>query len=156
MSPDLTDLARRVVSSPHWRWMEACPFCGPGHETGIVVDTGFPDCHHGHVIYGVSTQAPGMGVQFPAGSPEWLPDFRTAAGIGCLRVLVMEAWAHVGIESWRPWVQVRRDHTGIFYVEYAEHDEAGALVWRPCCDGQPTEAAALVAALDAAPPPRDT
>ena len=120
---DQTDLARRAVACQRWRWM-------PG-------------------MLAVEWAAPGMGLT--GGRPmrvdaDWqevgvyLPDLTDPATLGCLLALVREAWgdpeAHLALG-------------GGGWVLMSGESRVADVVY-PSPAGR-TEAAALVAALEAAP-----
>lgn len=122
------ELGRRAVASPHWRWMPGMAWSLPPNARG-----GWPaHLHRGRCPI-----------------PECLvpvPDFSDPATLGCLLALVREVWD-------RP----------LLYVE-PEEDEHDGLAWYVWCASEAqsfssglhrTEAAALVAALEAAPTPEE-
>jgi hypothetical protein len=120
----MNELAQRAVASPHWRWM------------------------------------PGMLVRYPTGYSERIeddtdaaarleddgfPDLTDPATLGCLLALVREAWEpHRGSDYIASTM-----HTGSGWGVGARYGSEGlAAIVLPTYD---TEAAALVAALEAAP-----
>ena len=109
-----TDLARRLVACPRWRWVEGMRIASPPELAGLRV-------------------APGSVV-----SPHALPDLDDPATVGCLLALVREAYNRPDLHTC-PMFSLR----------------TGDLVrWRVALDEHmahygPTEAAALVAALEA-------
>ena len=141
MNDDLMDLARRAVATGRMTAPDYAKLCGEFGALYYRDDDGakWIDC------------APEESNRY-----EWLPDLSDPATLGCLLALVREAWG-------RP---------NIYVVPWAKtHEEAGGAVWRVSdlvylgpfdihglgltngtdhFDG-PTEAEALVAALEAAP-----
>jgi hypothetical protein len=159
---DLHDLARHLVTLPRWGWM-------PGMRVGRARGDGLP---------WLWTR---LGDTFarPCDGLLWLPDLTDPATLGCLLALVREAWGDPTITThcWRvsPAVVARTPERGPERwsaagapVEHLLMDPAPARDWQtragwddtmietqhgarcPSFRG-PTEAAALVAALDAAP-----
>ena len=137
------ELARRAVACKHWRW-------APGMLSRCSTDTrravyrwlvGLDTRHyglvcivqdkHGRPCRNVATLQPG---------PDDLPDLTDPATLGCLLALVREAWGD-------PCICTAVDNTSAgWWVD-------GWTAARPQVpsDLHPTEAAALVAALEAAP-----
>lgn len=137
------DLARRAVACRHWRW-------APGMLSRCDTDTrravyrwlvGLDTRHygivcvvedkHGRPCRSVATLQPG---------PDDLPDLTDQATLGCLLALVREAWRD-------SLICVAVDNTSAgWWVD-------GWTAARPQvpCDLHPTEAVALVAALEGAP-----
>ena len=124
MTTDLQEFARRAVACKQWRWMP-----GMLAETGLRVVRRDDD---GHVIgyyvnqWHMSECVPGS-----------LPDLRDPATLGCLLTLVREAWGAC--------VHVAPD-TG-WHVRRAVLPNGSTINLGIIAD---TEAAALVAALEAA------
>ncbi len=136
MSGDLEALARRAVACPAWRWMErmvALPGAGglhPGLGRVVVDDVagGVPQrWHHERALHFSVWRC--WAVDFPAA----LPDLADPATLGCLLALVREAWGDSGATT------------------YNEKGRWGCSMGDGCTGLFPTEAAALVAALEAAP-----
>jgi len=69
-----SDLAKRAVACKHWRWMP-----------GMLA------------IVGVERQRV-LSEKLPA-YPDWLPDLKDPATLGCLLALVREAWSDDGITT---------------------------------------------------------
>jgi len=130
----MTDLARRAVACPGWRWM-------PG-MLGLSAKAGLWRVEQADL-----TALFGAGAG-PASIHEvgaWLPDLDDPATVGCLLALVREAWG-VGSPVYRPSNGAIRAWRVVTFA----HDEAWMTVARLLGEGD-TEAAALVAALEAAP-----
>ena len=131
MTDDLRELAMRAVESKHWRWMPGMRWAG-----------------------------------FDRGGWEWhedefrLPDFSDAATLGCLLALVQEA--HGALVWLAPetlvWLAPETEPDPLDDSEHVLADRLSWLVW-VARDGDYidvighglTPAAALVAALEAAP-----
>lgn len=152
MTDEMIDLGRRAVACKGWRWMP-----------GMLADLTTPEYKPARVL---SVQSGGYeppmleiawswddgdGVH-PRG---WLPDLTDPATLGCLLALVREAW---GCPVWVS-LDVEPDaFDALDDSEYVLCEPLRWTVWRapdgdyvqPCGSG-PTEAAALVAALEAAP-----
>lgn len=75
-------------------------------------------------------------------------DVREPSTKGCLRALVLEAYYDEGA-LWDGYVEVQRDHKGLFFVTRPFHNEDGALCHQHIATGN-TEEEALVAALEVA------
>jgi hypothetical protein len=73
MTPDMLDLARRVVACKGWRWMEGMRFVVPPSHNGA---TGYMVRVKGHERGGVAGY----------------PDLSDPATLGCLLALVREVW----------------------------------------------------------------
>jgi len=138
MTNEIEDLARRAVACPRWRDMLGMQ--------GIVPPDGL--IGHGGALRGsvrvVSVYSTVVvcesGIRWVVPSPSGLlPDLADPATLGCLLALVREAWGdpllHIEPEpngTWRAWHRVT------------------PMVGNIAAAG-PTEAAAIVAALEAAP-----
>ena len=123
------DLARRAVAYPRWRWLRG------------AVDI------HGSVCR--TNLLPAEPLLSPSGKPEEyaLPDLNSPATLGCLLALVREAWS-------APRALVRLSADGVRFHIF-DVDRAGGINegnWRGwLSEDYPSEAAALIAALEAAP-----
>jgi len=121
-SDNATDLGRRAVACPGWQWMP-----------GMVVLTF--DAGHRYASR-INDEDCESSIRNRGIDP--LPDLTDPATLGCLLALVREAWGDEAMAAW-------------------PHPQAGRAkawrVWRPGLPVAygPTEAAALVAALEAAP-----
>ena len=111
------ELAKRAIACKHWRWM-------PGM---LALDT---DLRLDEMTSDWEAEA---------------PDLTDPATLGCLLVLVREAWG-VGSLVYRPWNGAIRAWRVVTFA----HDEEWMSVARILGEGA-TEAEALVAALEAAP-----
>jgi hypothetical protein len=123
MTPEMLDLARRAVACKGWRWM-------PGM---LAVEQAVPGMALSARPVRVDDYWHEVGV--------WLPDLTDPATVGCLLALVREAWGQEDMGA----VRIFRDGLRKWCVEHDEDDaQAGAFYG-------PTEADALVEALEAAP-----
>ncbi len=126
----MSDLARRAVACRHWRWLPGMRAIG-----GCVVATGCPLW----LVDGVPRMPVDgehyMWLRRTTEHPDVLPDLTDPATLGCLLALVRKAWGD-------PLMQTTNSGGG--WVAFCP-----APLWT---DGPyDTEAAALVAALEAAP-----
>ena len=132
------ELARRAVACKHWRWVRGCPIAPV--EAPVDGEFAFALEHpsDGRPLHAFVTPHDGLGV-LEIGRD--LPDLTNPATLGCLLALVREAWGDgalgvcelYGLDGLRRWVVVQRD------------------LMVPSRGSGPTEAHALVAALEAAP-----
>lgn len=122
---ELEELARRAVASKHWRWMLGMQLSDGRRVVGWTEDGR-------ELLFCSNKQVGCFGL---LSESECVPDLSDPATIGCLLALVREAW--------------KNPHA---YVDYSNKWKAAF-----CCDvglrafSSTTEAAALVAALEAAP-----
>jgi hypothetical protein len=131
------DLARRAVAAPHWRWMPgmvALDSTGEEHPGRVIDD-------RKSLVYEDADGAIHEGVV----SRSDLPDLSDPATVGALLALVREAWEpHRGSDYIASTM-----HTGSGWGVGARYGSEGlAAIVLPTYE---TEAAALVAALEAAP-----
>ena len=131
----MTDLARRAVACARWRWM-------PGM---LVLDHG-----PGVRLAGVSERfLHGSAAESPTNDhgPSWmrirrdretLPNLEDATTLGCLLALVREAWGNPTIHT---------QASGPYWIVVAGAGWSGDDL----TGEQPSEASALISALEAAP-----
>ena len=140
MTPDQINLARRLVACPRWRWM-------PG--MGVRRWSNYDVRWHTNRV---STLAERGTFWLSEG---WLPDLTDPATLGCLLALVREAWGDPRIHS-APGLYAHDAAPEYRYQIAHWHVYSpgpyNALTEPPKCSVTAlTEAAALVAALEAAP-----
>jgi hypothetical protein len=129
----LIDLGRRAVACKGWRWMPGMLALDSTDEEhpGRVIDD------RKSLVYEDADGAIREGVVARSD----LPDLTDPATLGCLLELVREAWVDLGASVWHD----RRTGIWSWMAVGCMHS-----VWMPSDeDGYPTEAAALVAALEA-------
>ena len=138
MTDNAQDLARRAVACPGWRWM-------PGMLGQDQSDGATWTCL-GRAILAGGRESTRFRWAEPGGAicrdteVDMLPDLTDPATLGCLLALVREAWGMpTGITV------AYSDDTGRWVVSWSGGTHGGV-----CGEGA-TEAAALVAALEAAP-----
>ena len=132
MTPELTELARRVVACPRWRWMP-----GMRLECGDILL--WSDDQHWHCCGDNQNWIRWRHDRIGQAERGSLPDLTDPATLGCLLALVREAWKS-------PVAQVSPSlPDGYLWTCYI-NDEAEDRLFR-----EKTEAEALVAALEAAP-----
>jgi len=125
------DLARRVVACLRWRWMDGMRALDGDRKCGfrLTENSGLP----GHPD--------------PVVDDSWTPDLSDPATLGCLLALVREAWG-------APRALVRLSADGVRFHIF-DVDRVGGINegnWRGwLSEDYPSEAAALIAALEAAP-----
>ncbi len=127
MSADLETLARRAVACKHWRWM-------PGMRATLGLRIDAVDKRGEPYRSGRYYDGAGELQQTREHEPEPLPDFRDPATLGCVLALVREAWGDP-----------------FMYLAPADGWYVGNGARATMAGRGPTEAAALVAALEAAP-----
>lgn len=143
MNTELIELAQRAVACDGWRWLYGCPakatFHGEeihlislGHNEGSYT-ADFYCLEHGEVWEGIHVdEQEEMGI---------LPDFNEPATLGCLLHLVREAMqCHIHVSLGPDGYDVIAD------IEQGVCTACKCVIY-----GHPTEAHALVAALEAAP-----
>lgn len=142
MNEATLELARAAVASPHWRWMPGMlvvstnNYHRPARIESLDGDTyGLTVVPHANGPVFAAHHEYGIAGEFPRGSS--VPDFDDPATRGCLLALVREKIPALAV--YPPSVLDENE-------EWSLEDRDGAFQ----CDA-PTEAAALVAALLAAP-----
>jgi len=147
----MNELAQRAVACPGWRWMPGMLAIHPNFRDVRVSHVGRTGmrgaCRYASPMGGVSWAV--VALPLPTSS-DVLPDLTDPATLGCLLVLVREAWdvgygenkyAYIAVNPpvtphmGEPWSVVVCDHNG---------------EWPFGFDGD-TEAEALIEALEAAP-----
>ena len=125
----LEALARRAVACRGWRWMPGMLIA----DNGAGVRFLWEDDRY---LHGMAAEASGLWMRMNK-DRERLPDLTDPATLGCLLALVREAWSQPSATTLA--------HHGRWYVVHADVDASSWLAaW-------PTEAEALIAALEAAP-----
>lgn len=135
---DIQDVARRAVASPGWRWLSGMRLRSIRAYLRVVGLNGDGSLRLSWDDPGRPVEGDTYTVEHMGGA---LPDLTDPATVGCLLALVRAAWddPHVYVLANGPdWFTVR-----------SPNGEGGWLGPSPI-DGS-TEAAALVAALEAAP-----
>lgn len=129
MTPALEALTRRAVACRGWRWMQGMLIA----DNGAGVRFLWEDDRY---LHGMAAEASGLWMRMNK-DRERLPDLTDPATLGCLLALVREAWSQPSATTLA--------HHGRWYVVHADVDASSRLAaW-------PTEAEALIAALEAAP-----
>ena len=157
MTDDLIKLARRAVACKGWRWMQGMRARGCG-DSGIVTNVwSDADTHQTTNIF-VSYDEECRSCEHVAPDfDQCLPDLSDPATLGCLLALVREAWGSTA--------HIVRLHTNVFKDNGTEPacwwalavgltSEPTLFEKEPERSGWyagPTEAEALVAALEGAP-----
>jgi len=122
---DWIDLGKRAVACAGWRWM-------PGMRAGLPDGARWPLDEGGNGVLSLLEH-------WQVCWAEAVPDLTDPATIGCLLALVREAWGCPEI--------------GVCLFDQAAHIYDGHTEDGRWIAGEDTEAAALVAALEAAPEP---
>ena len=135
MTNDLETLARRAVACKHWRWM-------PGMRQ-LVSSNRAP---YRVVCDGYAPPEDDAFIMAECGDPEILPDLTDPATLGCLFSLVREAWKTADLAAIR---SAFKDGSVVLSIPMTAAFKEAVLTGE--CIGGPTEAEALVAALEAAP-----
>jgi hypothetical protein len=148
MNEETIELARRAVASPHWRWMPGMLLFCPESGACYRATNGVPAWDHG--IY----QTGGMSEDWQAAPDNVVPGLTDPATRGCLLALVREA-----LSEPLACVEVRQPgDTGYRAILRVPVGSEGWRVvgwqwWGTSRCPAMLEAAALVAALEAAPAP---
>ena len=128
----MIELSKRAVACKHWRWMSGMSTDGmtvvDADETGICVVRKGTTQHY---------WAPDLA----------LPDLADPATLGCLLALVREAWGDKGIHTE---CTLEEDGQGGWVRDWVIISSS-PLLWTINEPPYDTEAAAFVAALEAAP-----
>jgi hypothetical protein len=154
----MTDLARRAVACRHWRWMPGMLVrYGDGKAAQTPIDKYLTPFLGGWYRL---TNGDGYGMPFkhvPPNPRDAWPDLTDPATLGCLLALVREAWGSQEMVTKRGWDfptecwvwSVRTEPRPVAAIgEKPGHPST----WRTMSiGGGPTEAEALIAALEAAP-----
>lgn len=138
MTNENEHLARRAVACKGWRWMPGMLDAVSGRRVSWVRTDG------GGTAGGIRDDDR---VRPDNGLVDWtrgLPDFSDPATLGCLLALVREAWAS-------PLIYVEPRRGGFEVRNLLGRAAAGYPIEAFVTVSRPTEAAALVAALEAAP-----
>lgn len=123
--PNFSDLARRAIAAPGWRWMPGMLITDDGAGVRLCW---FDDQH----MHGVA--ADGCAWMRLRRDRERVPDLSDPATVGCLLALVREAWSSPDLRVRRVgqrtlWEVERWDHAQVRYVYVADgFSEADALV----------------------------
>jgi len=141
------DLGRRAVACKGWRWLPGMSIIR--RKTGPAGGTGLRPTHLrvaltcGHPCDPFASVVDVDRLPRPCPpDPHWVPDLRDPATVGCLLALVRGEWGDLGASTWHD----RRTGLWSWMAGGCIHS-----VWRPSdADGYPNEAAAIVAALEAA------
>jgi hypothetical protein len=136
----MTKLARRAVACPGWRWLPGMLIKTVGGPTDRIA--GIDSTYIHAWAESQQTENPrGMWIRYRLDrmNKHGVPDLSDPATVGCLLALVREAWGN-------PLICTAVDNTGCgWWVEGGT--EESRVPWHL----HDTEAAALVAALEAAP-----
>jgi hypothetical protein len=130
MTNDLETLARRAVACKHWRWMPGMRVATEMGDAFRVEDIDF--------CFGE--------LNWPKPHALLLPDLTDPATLGCLFALVREAWKTADLAAIR---SAFKDGSVVLSIPMTAAFKEAVLTGE--CIGGPTEAEALVAALEGAP-----
>jgi hypothetical protein len=127
VTPEQTEIARAFVACEKWQWMPGMLVTG----TSGVSRAG----SWSHPAIRVTRQ------NVSQANNTWLPDITDPATLGCILALVREAWGSAFVHMRHQWTTRVKHHWYAIYWSDGHRKE-----WRG-----DTEAAALLAALQAAP-----
>ena len=147
----MIDLATRAIACKHWRWM-------PGMGMWVRYKTGV--AARGRFLYRDETYMHLLTYDDEAGRPmkrrrlisDWseaLPDLDDPATLGCLLALVRQAYGRMMYVRW--WDNPQPDMSGQSRARCEVVDTLGRNRLAGARTFYPSEAEALVAALEAAP-----
>ena len=136
------DLARRAVACKHWRWQSGMEEVRRGRVMDVVTHDGETLARALVRDRSTAYMNGSVNLMWTAVTSAWLPDLTDPATVGCLLAMVRAAWGdpHLAcVGHWRSGWRVTggKPHGGTFRY-FAQ-------------DYHPSEAAALVAALEDAP-----
>lgn len=141
MNDQMQALARRAVACRHWRWMPGM-LCiwpnGNSYRVGQVADVNGADSLPNYPSNGWGDEYPDRTLGHP--------DLDDPATLGCLLALVREAWGD-------EWLACKGDYSphGSTWVVYSGKPHGRRFLTQVAGIRYPTEAEALIAALEAAP-----
>lgn len=99
MTATADDLARRLVESPHWRWLPRMRAVTEDHQAATVLHV--DDDGHCLMVWGDDEGYAQQEWDAEPGAPAWLPDLSDPATEGCLLALAREAWdSSVDVEDY--------------------------------------------------------
>lgn len=137
MNAEMEALAQRAVACKAWRWMPGMRAIGSRYGDARVVASGFDGA-----FFVFKEQRGVEGYRDPRdGDSDDIPDLADPATLGCLLALVREAWGDRCCHVWHS----RQVDGWVWVVDGQESQVYGGRLTYP------TEAEALVAALEAAP-----
>ena len=129
---ELEELGRRAVACPRWRWMPGMTILGSkGRRVVVIGLSGAPEAT--------------SGMNSRAIEPDELPDLSSPATLGCLLALVREAHEDADIVAFVVHSYGSPERWCVDVGPAPDLHDERKYVYRP------TEAEALVAALEAAP-----
>ena len=133
MTDELKDLGRRAIACRGWKWLDGM-LDGNIHEQRYSSDNqGFLELND-------------FDWSHKDAYPSSLPDFSDPATVGCLLALVREAWD----DEWLACLGSYHRSGGQWTVKGGKSHGSGFFVW-VASQAYPSEAEALIAALEAAP-----
>ena len=142
---DTMELARRAVACKGWQWQSGMQEVRRGRVMDVVT-------HEGETLAralvrdrSTAYMNGSVNLMWTAVTSSWLPDLTDACTLGGLLALVREAWQDTGLVAAGTW----GNGTWIWQISGGK---LHGSTFRSMSDGRfDTEAAALVAALEAAP-----